>query len=206
LVYDIDMTMTLSAKMSATSGLNAIAHAVEALYAKDFNPIVLLMAEEGVRALVQSLPRLMEKLDERLARIDEQYGAWLCGSCLGVVGMALHHKICHALGGVFDLPHAEMHPVLLPHVAAFNAVAAPQALGGVGRAIGGEDAGQGLYELSGRLGIPRSLRELGMPADGIERAVALITEKPYWNPRIVDPVSLCGLLQRAFNGEPPIAE
>jgi maleylacetate reductase len=76
----------------------------------------------------------------------------------------------------------------------------------VARAIGAEDAGRGLYELSGRLGIPRSLREIGMPADGIERAVALITEKPYWNPRIVDPVSLCGLLQRAFNGEPPIAE
>lgn len=204
-IYDVDLTMTLPAKMSATSGLNAIAHAVEALYARDANPVVSLMAEEGIRALARSLPPLMEQPREREARIDAQYGAWLCGSCLGVVGMALHHKICHALGGAFDLPHAEMHAVVLPHVAAFNATAAPEALGRVARAIGAAEAGQGLFELERRLGIPRSLREIGMPEGGVERAVELITAAPYWNPRPVDPDSLRPLLQRALDGEPAAA-
>jgi alcohol dehydrogenase class IV len=122
---------------------------------------------------------------------------------MGLVGMALHHKICHALGGAFDLPHAEMHAIVLPHVAAFNAAAAPEALDRVARAIGAKDAGQGLFDLERRLGIPRGLREIGMPEDGIARAVELITASPYWNPRPVDAASLRPLLQRALNGEPP---
>jgi maleylacetate reductase len=204
-IYDVDLTMTLPAKMTATSGLNAIAHAVEALYAKDANPVVSLMAEEGIRALSRSLPRLMEQPQDRDPRADAQYGAWLCGSTLGLVGMALHHKICHALGGAFDLPHAEMHAIVLPHVAAFNAVAAPEALDRVARAIGANDAGQGLFELERRLSIPRALREIGMPEDGVEQAVELITASPYWNPRPVDAASLHPLLQRALIGDPPQA-
>jgi alcohol dehydrogenase class IV len=204
-IYDVDLTLTLSARMTATSGINAIAHAVEALYARDANPIVSLMAEEGIRALAAGLPALIDRPRDKEARSEVQYGAWLCGTTLGVVGMALHHKICHALGGAFDLPHADMHSVVLPHVAAFNAVAAPEALGRVARALGVTDAGQGLFDLERRLGIPPSLREIGMPEDGVEHALELITASPYWNPRPVDAASLRTLLQRALNGEPPQA-
>ncbi len=204
-IYDADLTLSLPPRVSATSGMNAIAHAVEALYAQDANPVISLMAEEGIRALARSLPRIVEHPQDRDTRAEAQYGAWLCGTCLGAVGMGLHHKICHALGGAFDLPHADMHTVVLPHVAAFNAVAVPEALGRVARALGTAEAGQGLYDLEGRLRAPRSLREIGMPADGIEHAVALITKAPYWNPRPADPAALRGLLQRAFSGEPPIA-
>lgn len=202
-IYDVDLTMTLPARMTATSGMNAIAHAVEALYARDANPVISLMAEEGIRALAASLPVLVERPQDKEARGEAQYGAWLCGTTLGVVGMALHHKICHALGGAFDLPHADMHAVVLPHVASFNASAAPEALRRVARAIGAGDAGQGLFDLERRLGIPRSLREIGMPADGVERAVELVTASPYWNPRPVDAASLRPLLQRALNGDRP---
>lgn len=204
-IYDVELTLALPPRISATSGMNAIAHAVEALYAQDANPIISLMAEEGIRALARSLPRIVEQPQDRDARSEAQYGAWLCGTCLGAVGMALHHKICHALGGAFDLPHADMHTVVLPHVATFNAVAAPEALARVARALGTPEAGQGLYALEGRLGTPRSLREIGMPADGIEHAVTLITKAPYWNPRVADAPALRGLLQRAFAGDPPIA-
>ena len=205
-IYDVDLTMTLPARMTATSGMNAIAHAVEALYARDANPVISLMAEEGIRALATSLPVLMERPQDGDARGAAQYGAWLCGTTLGVVGMALHHKICHALGGAFDLPHAEMHSVVLPHVAAFNAPAAPAALGRVAHALDAEQAGQGLFDLERRLGIPRSLREIGMPEDGVDRAVELITSAPYWNPRPVDAASLRALLQRALAGDPPQAD
>lgn len=202
-IYDVDLTLTLPARMTATSGMNAIAHAVEALYARDANPVVSLMAEEGIRALASALPALVDRPRDRDARGEAQYGAWLCGTCLGAVGMALHHKICHALGGAFDLPHADMHSVVLPHVAAFNAAAAPEALGRVARALGATDAGRGLFDLERRLGVPRGLREIGMPQDGVEHAVELITSSPYWNPRPVDAASLRPLLQRALDGDPP---
>src|SRR5207237_5575433 len=135
-IYDVDLTLSLPAKLSAMSGMNAIAHAVEALYAEDGNPIVDLMAEEGLRALAHSLPVIMSSPRDREARMLAQYGAWLCGTCLGAVAMALHHKLCHVLGGSFKLPHAETHAVLLPYTAAYNAGAAPQAMSKVARALG----------------------------------------------------------------------
>lgn len=120
-IYDVDLTLTLPASLAATSGINAIAHAVEALYARDTNPVTSLMAEEGIRALARALPAIAAKSDDRGARTEALYGAWLCGVCLGTVGMALHHKLCHTLGGTFDLPHAETHTIVLPHALAYNA-------------------------------------------------------------------------------------
>lgn len=124
-IYDVDLTLGLPASLSATSGINAIAHAVEALYAKDGNPIIDMMAVEGVRALASSLPRIVCDMGERDARADAQYGAWLCGTCLGSVDMSLPHKRCHTLGGTFDLPQAETHTVVVPHALQYNAPAVP---------------------------------------------------------------------------------
>ncbi len=127
-IYDVDLTLGLPVHISATSGMNAIAHAVEALYARDRNPLVSLMAEEGIAALARALPRITRNRGDREARSGALYGAWLCGVCLGTVGMALHHKLCHALGGSFGLPHAETHAIVLPHATAYNASAAPAAM------------------------------------------------------------------------------
>ena len=118
IIYDVDLTLTLPVGLSATSGINAIAHAVEGLYTQDSNPIVSLIADEGIRAMAAALPVIARDPHNREARSDALYGAWACGVVLGSVGMALHHKLCHTLGGTFDLPHAEPHPVVLPHAAA----------------------------------------------------------------------------------------
>jgi maleylacetate reductase len=112
-IYDPELTLTLPVAMSVTSGMNAIAHAAEGLYAQDSNPVMDLMAEEGIRAIAQALPVIHQRADDVAARGDALYGAWLCGSVLGNVGMALHHKLCHTLGGSFNLPHAEVHTVVL---------------------------------------------------------------------------------------------
>jgi len=202
-IYDVDLTLGLPAAISRTSGMNAIAHAVEALYATDRNPVISLMAEDGIAALARALPRISEDLHDRAARSDALYGAWLCGSCLGAVSMALHHKLCHVLGGAFDLPHAETHTVILPHATAYNAGAAPEAMARVGRALDSPDPPQALYELAGRLGAKRSLRELGMPQDGIERVVEQTMAAPYPNPRPLDVSAIRELVIRAWNGEPP---
>ena len=136
---------------------------------------------------------------------DALYGAWLCGACLGAVGMALHHKLCHVLGGTFDLPHAETHTIVLPHAVAYNAPAAPEAMNRIARAIGAENAAQGLFELARRLGTKLALRDIGMPAKGIEQAVKAAMAAPYWNPRPLDEGALRDLLTRAWNGDPPQA-
>jgi maleylacetate reductase len=202
-IYDIDLSLSLPSDISAASGMNAIAHAVEALYAKDANPVVSLIAEEGIRAFASALPRLVADPSDRQARTDAMYGAWLCGMCLGSVGMALHHKLCHTLGGTFDLPHAETHAIVLPHAVAYTGPAASEAMRRIARALGAQDAAQGLFGLATALGIKRSLRELGMPEAGIDKAADLAVSNPYWNPRPVERDAVRGLIARAWAGERP---
>jgi maleylacetate reductase len=199
-IYDVELTLSLPAVLSATSGLNAIAHAVEALYARDANPITSLMAEESIAALARSLPIIVNAPQDTGARSDALYGAWLAGTCLGSVGMALHHKICHVLGGTFNLPHAETHAVMISHVTAFNSGAAPKAVARVAGALGTDNAVDGLFDLSRRLGVPQSLAELGMPASGIELATDAVIREPYWNPRPIEREAIRKLIENAFHG------
>jgi alcohol dehydrogenase class IV len=208
-IYDVELTLGLPAALSGTSGINAIAHAVEALYARDANPITSPMAEQAIAALARALPAIAADPGDRAARTDALYGAWLSGTCLGAVGMALHHKLCHVLGGAFGLPHAETHTVVLPYAVAYNAAAAPEAMArvegalaaGLGRSCG--DAAAGLYDLAGAVGAARSLAAIGMPADGLDRAADLAVASPYWNPRPLDRAAIRDLLQRAFTGARP---
>ena len=203
-IYDVDLTFGLPPRVSAASGLNAIAHAVEALYAADANPLTSLMAEDGIAALARALPRIMVDPVDAAARHDALYGAWLCGACLGAVGMALHHKLCHVLGGTFDLPHAETHAIVLPHAAAYNAAAAPAAMARVARALGVADAPRGLFELARGLGLPTALGAIGMPEDGIDRAAGLAVQSPYPNPRPLERAALHDLIAAAWRGDAPV--
>jgi maleylacetate reductase len=202
-VYDPLLTLDLPPRVTAVSGLNAIAHAVEGLYAKDGNPVVDVLAEEAIRTLAAALRVLSGAPRDVAARGDALYGAWLCGLVLGSVGMALHHKLCHVLGGTWDLPHAETHAAVLPHVAAFNAVAVPDAMARVARALGRDTAAGGLYDLLAELDVPNSLAAVGMPANGLDRAAALATANPYWNPRSVDAAAVRALLDDAWVGRRP---
>ena len=158
IVYDVDLTLSLPRALSATSGMNAIAHAVEALYAKDANPVISHLAEQAIALLAQALPLIMQDPQDKAARSDALFGAWSCGTCLGAVGMALHHKLCHTLGGSFNLPHSATHTVVLPHATAYNRAAAPEAIARVARALAAEDAAQGLYDLAKMLGAPTALQ------------------------------------------------
>jgi maleylacetate reductase len=202
-VYDPELTLGLPVALSVTSGLNAIAHAAEGLYAHDGNPVLDLMAEEGIRALAAGLTRVAAAPSDVEARSDCLYGAWLCGTVLGQAGMALHHKLCHVLGGSLDLPHAETHAVMLPHTLAYNAPAAPVAMRRIARALGRPDASWGLHELAKELGAPTSLRELGVTAEALDRVTDLALTSPYANPRPLSREAIAGLLARAWSGAPP---
>ncbi len=202
-LYDPALTLTLPAALSVTSGLNAIAHAAEGLYAHDGNPILCLMAEEGIRALARALPVLHRDPSDLQARSDALYGAWLCGAVLGHAAMGLHHKLCHTLGGSFNLPHAEVHAVMLPHALAYNAPKAPQAMAAIARAVGSGDAPLALQRLAAGLGVHTSLKDIGMPADGLDRVADLAVSAPYPNPRPLERTALRALLQRAWEGSAP---
>jgi maleylacetate reductase len=203
-IYDPALTTSLPPALSLTSGINAIAHAAEGLYAQDANPVVSLMAEEGIRALGQGLPQVMRKPDDLEARANCLYGAWLCGAVLGSVGMSLHHKLCHTLGGTFNLPHAETHTIVLPHVLAYNRDAAPAAMRRIARALHADDAAQGVFDLAREYGAPTSLKEIGVTAENLDVALDLALKNPYWNPRPVERAPLRALLEAAFEGRRPM--
>jgi alcohol dehydrogenase class IV len=212
-VYDPALTTGLSPQVTATTGFNALAHCVEALYAPGANPVLGLHALEGIRALASGLPRAVLDPDDLDARTTTLYGAYLAGVALAGAGTALHHKLCHVLGGTFGLVHGECNAVVLPHVVAYNCDQAPHAMAevasalsdaGVGRGTTAPDAAVALHDLADRLGAPTSLRAIGMPEAGLDRAAELaVAETGTGNPRVPDVASLRALLQRAFDGEAP---
>lgn len=204
-IYDPELSLGLPVAMSVTSGLNAIAHAAEGLYAADGNPIMDLMAEEGIAAIGRALPAIKHVASDLQARSDALYGAWLCGTVLGHVGMALHHKLCHTLGGSFNLPHAETHTIVLPHALAYNAAAAPQAMRRIARALGGtRSAPQAVFDLARDNGAPVALKDIGMHAVDLDNACDIAMQNQYPNPRPLERGAIRQLLQDAFEGIRPV--
>ena len=202
ILYDPELTLSLPPRSSGMSGMNALAHAVEAMYSPERSPLLLELAAEGVRSLSQALPKVVEAPSNIEARADALYGAWLCGTCLATSAMALHHKICHVLGGLFNLPHAETHALVLPYVLAFNAPAVPDAIERLARALTTDDPVAAMFALAAAVGAPRSLAELGMPEDGIDRAVELILSDRYWNPRPLSQPEIESALRAMYLGSP----
>jgi maleylacetate reductase len=214
-LYDPTLTLDLPPRVAGPSALNAVAHAVEALYAPDASPVVALLAAEGLRALAASAPRVVRSPGDLAARGEALYGAWLAGLALGAATMALHHKLCHVLGGSFGLPHAETHAVVLPHAVAYNAPAAPAAMAVAAGALATAGRGRrGHGDVPGALhalvadvmtaaGAPASLRELGLREPDVARAAELAAARPYPNPRPVRADAVRALLARAYEGLPP---
>jgi maleylacetate reductase len=205
-VYDPVLTVGMPPAITASSGFNALAHCVEGLYAPGTDPIVALQAVEGIRALAGALPEAVDHPDDLDARGRALYGACLAGAVLAVAGTALHHKLCHVLGGTFGLVHGDVNAVVLPHVVAYNAAAAPEAMVAVAAGLGASpgDEAVALRTLAERIGAPTSLAAIGMPADGLDVAAErAVSDTGTTNPRPPDVASLRALLQRAFDGAPP---
>jgi alcohol dehydrogenase class IV len=202
-IYDPELSVSLPLGMTVSSGLNAIAHAAESLYAHDGNPVVALMAEEGIRAIAAALGPLNADPSDLAARSEALYGAWLCGAVLGAASMGLHHKLCHTLGGAFNLPHAQLHAVMLPHALSYNSAGASDAMERIARALGVPSAPAGIFDLAERNGLPISLKALGMPREGIAFAADLAVQNPYSNPRPLEKDAIRQLLQNAYDGVHP---
>jgi alcohol dehydrogenase class IV len=202
-IYDPALTLSLPVGMSVTSGINALAHAAEGLYAVDSNPVMNLMAKEGIAAISRALPAIKNAASDLQARSEALYGAWLCGTVLGNVGMALHHKLCHTLGGSFNLPHAETHTIVLPHALAYNAAAASEAMVSIARALGASNAAQAVFDLAYDNGAPTALKDIGMQEADLDKACDIAMKNQYPNPRPLERLAIRQLLQDAFDGVRP---
>jgi maleylacetate reductase len=202
-IYDPLLTMTLPPQVSGPSGMNAMAHLIEALYAQDVTPRVTLTAAEGIRVLARALPLVVATPSNIEARRDALYGACLGGVVLSAVGMALHHRLCHLVGGMFDVSHAGIHAALLPHSVAYNQDAAGAQLQPAVDALGAADTAQGVYDLSLRLGIRMALVDLGVTSSGLARVARRVTEKAFYNPRPVEYAPVLALLTNAYEGRRP---
>jgi alcohol dehydrogenase class IV len=202
-IYDPELSCALPFGITVVSMLNAIAHAAEGLYAPDANPVIDLMAEQGIRTGAAALPRLQNDPRDIDARGDALVAAWLCGTVMGNITVGLHHKLCHTLGGSFNLPHAEVHTVVLPHAMAYNAAAAPHAMQRIANALQAPSAPAGLFDLAARHGAPTALKQIGMQASDLDRAADIAVQTPYPNPRPLERGAIRELLQRAFDGVRP---
>ena len=207
-VYDPELTVSMPAALSAASGMNALAHLVEGLYAPSVSPLLAAQAEEGVRALASALPRVVADPADLGARSDALYGAWLAGWILGTCGMGVHHKVCHTLGGTYDLPHAPAHSAVLAYATQFNQDHAPDAMAALVRAFraagrDADDAPSAVWQLAVDLGAPVSLEPLGFAASSIDEAAGIVVAARPVNPRPVDVDGVRALLAAAYAGAPP---
>jgi maleylacetate reductase len=204
-VYDPELTLDLPLRITVSSAISAMAHAVEALYARDRTPISSMFAQEGLRAFATALPILVDDPKSETARSEALYGAWLCGTVLGQVEMALHHKLCDVLGQLghaFELPHALVHAAILPHAIAHNEAANRPLLVPVCKVLGGATASGALAAFVRNVGAPLSLKELGFVESDLDRATSLIEPESFWNPEKVTSVVIRRILQQALEGVP----
>ncbi len=209
-IYDPELTVGLPPQVTGPSAFNALAHSVEALYAPGHNPITSALALEGVRAIHQSLPTVMASPGDVDARGTLLYGAYLSGVALGTTSTGLHHKLCHVLGGRFNLVHADAHSVILPHAIAFNAPALPVEMARLADALGvpGGDPAAALWDLAVASKVPTRLADLAghdglLKRDDLPGAAHEAANEITVNPRPVNEADLLGILERAYEGARP---
>lgn len=203
-IYDPEITVDLPAHQTAATGMNSLAHAVEALYPATPNPIAFDLASKAIGLHASALPVVVKNPYDISARTDALYAGFLGGLLVSMVGVALHHALGHVLGGLFELEHGDYNSAVLPHVMAYNAPAAKEAANAICKILGTTDPGTGLFELAQSIDAPTSLATLGMPASGVEEAAMAIVKKAPRNPREINIESMTHVLSAAYSGEKPL--
>ncbi len=205
-VYDPELTLSLPPSIAGPSGMNALAHCVEALYGPGADPVTSVLALEGVRVLAASLPAVCDDPDDLAARGEVLFGAHLAGIALATGGTALHHKACHVLGGMFDLNHGDMNAVVLGHALAYNAPAIGGVMDRLAAALAVDDPAGAMFDLAAAIGAPTDLASIGMPEAGLDEAARQIVIDAAANVRPPDLAGIRAMLDDAFQGRRPVSE
>jgi maleylacetate reductase len=202
-IYDVSLTLGLPLGISIASMMNAIAHSIEAAYAHDTNPVIQLIAEDSFRLGVPAMARLKDRPTDRQVRRDLLQASMMAGYALSSTSMALHHKLCHILGGAYDLPHAAVNAVVLPYAVAYNAPGATGVMARLSTALGTDDMAGHLQAMNSANGLPASLRELGLDESAIPTIVDTLLAQTFHNPVPLSKAAIASLLDDAFAGLPP---
>ena len=214
-IYDPELTLDLSPLLTASTAMNAMAHCVEACYAPKVNPLAPPVALEGIRRIVRSLPLCITNGRNLDAREDLLTGAYLAGFSIGNATMALHHGVCHVLGGRTGVAHGVLNAIMLPHVMQFNADAVPDAMDAIARNFPPRFMQLSLPRLRGRVGVgapdavaalvatlpvPHRLRDAGVPEAVLDSvaAEAATNSAVQANPKPVTEADLRDLLRKAW--------
>jgi maleylacetate reductase len=204
-VYDPELTLDLPVAVSVASAVNALAHCVEGLYGPGANPVTSLAALEGIRVLTEAVPRLASDPRDLGTRAELLFGAYLAGTVIATVGVGIHHRTCHVLGGSFGLGHAACNAVVLPHAIAYNAPEIPGIIGRIAAAMASSDPAATTYDLVAGAGLSVSLHDLGLPQSALDAAAALVVGETGANPRAVDVAAVRAMLDDAWRGARPSA-
>jgi maleylacetate reductase len=199
-IYDPELCAGMPARLAAASGMNAMAHCVEAFWAEGANPVTTVLAEEGIRRLLRGLPSVVADPMDIDAHAENLVGACLAGTALAQAGTGIHHRTCHVLGGGWNLPHAETHAVVLPHATALVTPRAPAATSRIAALLSADDAATGLWDLLTQLGLPRSLTAIGMPAADLDVAVERVTAVAADDPLVAGEPAVRRMLAGALDG------
>ncbi len=202
-VYDPELTLSLPPAIAGPSGMNALAHCVEALYGPGADPVTSVLALEGVRVIAASLPTVCCTPDDLDARASTLFGAHLAGVALAAGGTALHHKTCHVLGGMFNLNHGDMNAVVLGHALAYNAPAIADVMARLDTVLGVDDAAAAMFDLAAAIGAPTDLASIGMPQDGLDEAARRVVADASANVRLPEFLGIRAMLDDAFHGRRP---
>ena len=185
-IYDPELTVDLPPEMTASTGINALAHCIEALYSIKRNPMSTAVATGGVRHITSALLRCYQDGHDREARTEMLLGSHLSGLALATVTMGLHHGLCHVLGGSAGVSHGIANSIILPHAIRFNADAvalqllpAAEAMGipvnRINPMVAVEAMVQKIFHLIGQMNLPRRLRDsgVGLQESGLPRLAQL---------------------------------
>jgi maleylacetate reductase len=202
-VYDAELCVGMPPRLAAASGMNALAHCLEALWSSGANPMTTALAVEGGRRLVSGLPRVVDDPDDVGAHAHNLIGACLAGVAMAQAGMGIHHRSAHVLGGGWQLPHAETHAILLPRSTALVAPRAQGAMHDASRIFDSDDVPTAVFTLLQRLRLPAGLSELDMPEDGLDEAARRIMDATHNDPLVPDVASVRQMLDDAYFGRGP---
>lgn len=199
-LYDPLLTLGTPPQMTASSGINALAHCIEAAYAINKNPLATAAALAGARYISQALPLAVADGGDVAARAGLMAGAHLAATAVATAKIGLHHGLCHVLGGTAGVPHGIANGIMLPHAMRFNADATAPEQAEVARALGlsggdelalAEAAAEAIYKLIGSIGLPQRLRDASVRLGALPKLaeIALRSSAVQNNPKPIHDAS-----------------
>jgi maleylacetate reductase len=186
-IYDPELARSTPARVSAETGMNALAHCVEAAWSPSRTPEAEAIAVAGARRVFEALPAVVADPDDLEARGAMFDASALAGRCLQNASMGVHHGLAQLVGGRTGIPHGLANAIILPAAIGYNADVCAEPIARLAAEVGTDDLAAAVADLAARVGLPARLGEAGVTEDDVD-AVARMSQSSFGiraNPRPV---------------------